>query len=536
MAEETYIPLDPRNPLGVYKASRSSWRLAGVDNFSKPPGQNPDMCEQLINVLPPLSNSLQRRFGYTLFSPSLDQGIALGGDQISQAALYGANFDGSTAYVSTAVNAGAWNAVSYSYSAELWFATTSTPGANVALLSLNADNITNPISPVLMMLLAPTGKLIGATYTGSSFLSSPSTAVAYNDGQPHHIVLTALSSSGTVTLKLYVDGVLQSTSSAASSAASNSTSYWRLGQGDIGYYNGFLSHVSVWSQILTGAQVTAHYNALVGANGNQSHYESVVEADGPLYFWFLTESAAVAIPPKTMLVQFAQNAQTASSVQAVFSQAVTAGNLILVTASQEQFSHDLVVSDNMTNSYTQIGSETGGLYVWFAYAKTSGPLTVTLSQASSNRISVIAHELFGVVSSSPLDQQSMVYNAATGFNSPSITTTTFPQVIWSVVNGGYFPTINPNQDFTTVASVTLNDPVVSNRPFTISSTYSQALTATGTYSPSWTNTTYTNMARATFSLKLNAVITPTAGSAYDSVGTNTGTYNGTIARGQYVIA
>ncbi len=58
----------------LYRYYRDQWLQAGTDNFTQPPAQNQDMCDKLINVLPPASNTFLRRFGYSPFGPKLDSG------------------------------------------------------------------------------------------------------------------------------------------------------------------------------------------------------------------------------------------------------------------------------------------------------------------------------------------------------------------------------------------------------------------------------------------------------------------------------
>lgn len=58
-------PTEQQVPVNRY--SRNSFDDAGVDNFSSPPGQDPEMMEVLTNVLPVASSSLQRRFGYSFW-------------------------------------------------------------------------------------------------------------------------------------------------------------------------------------------------------------------------------------------------------------------------------------------------------------------------------------------------------------------------------------------------------------------------------------------------------------------------------------
>jgi len=81
MPEATIIPLglNSQDPFALYQYNRTSWRMAGVDDWTAPPGQNPDMLVTALNVLPPATNAFQRRWGYSIFSPKLDIG-GPGGD------------------------------------------------------------------------------------------------------------------------------------------------------------------------------------------------------------------------------------------------------------------------------------------------------------------------------------------------------------------------------------------------------------------------------------------------------------------------
>ena len=62
----------------LYRETRNSWMDVGLDNFTKPPAQNPDLFMVFTNILPPATKVLMRRYGYRTFSPKLDSGS---GDQ-----------------------------------------------------------------------------------------------------------------------------------------------------------------------------------------------------------------------------------------------------------------------------------------------------------------------------------------------------------------------------------------------------------------------------------------------------------------------
>lgn len=49
---------------------RQTFAGSGVDNYSQPPAQNPDMFEQLTNVMPITNSGIQKRWGYTAWNTS----------------------------------------------------------------------------------------------------------------------------------------------------------------------------------------------------------------------------------------------------------------------------------------------------------------------------------------------------------------------------------------------------------------------------------------------------------------------------------
>ena len=58
----------------LYRDTRNSWVTAGIDNFTLPPGQDPDMFTIFTNILPAATKVLLRRYGYRVFAPKLDVG------------------------------------------------------------------------------------------------------------------------------------------------------------------------------------------------------------------------------------------------------------------------------------------------------------------------------------------------------------------------------------------------------------------------------------------------------------------------------
>ena len=69
------IPLNVgEQEAALYRYARKTWQDCGVDNYTEPPAQNPDLFEMLTNILPPQTGILRRRWGYRAFIPLLDSG------------------------------------------------------------------------------------------------------------------------------------------------------------------------------------------------------------------------------------------------------------------------------------------------------------------------------------------------------------------------------------------------------------------------------------------------------------------------------
>lgn len=80
MAEFQFTPLHVADNQAI-RASRSSFRDVGIDNFTQPPAQNPDFFLQLLNIQPPEKGVLQRRWGFRTFDPKVDTGANIDDDE-----------------------------------------------------------------------------------------------------------------------------------------------------------------------------------------------------------------------------------------------------------------------------------------------------------------------------------------------------------------------------------------------------------------------------------------------------------------------
>lgn len=514
---------------GPYEFYRNSWFQAGVDQFTQPPSQNPDSFTELTNILPPITNTLKRRFGYATFIPKLDTGLSENSDQVSLTALYGASFDGESGYVSTA------NSISLSQnptiSIEFWFETSTTAGGYFVSHNASSTALASSDTQYLGVFMKADGT-IGAGFANNTVPDislTSDTSASYNDGLGHYVVVTFTGGTG----KIYVDGVLQVTTTGMTTNSGTNAGFWRFADGgnagttwpsSLGFNQTFLSHVAIYPVALSQAQVTAHFTALTGTNGTQSNYESTVKADLPSNFWPLTESSTAVPPTQSTIVQetsnFSNNIKTCA---ATFSSTVTKGNLIFAFGTDNNNGTGIGIADTQGNSYTQAFINQG-YYLYYAYAASSGSLTVTFTGTNNTDRTIMVLEMFNVVASTPVDG---TINYAQGnnsnFNSPTIATAAEPDVVLSPMfgNGTWAPTGNQGFALAGVQNFQFQNKSVAS---TIAIAFTSANT-TGNFFCPWSSSTGGGFWTATtVALKLKTSATNPGTTAYDIVGGDNGTY------------
>ncbi len=147
------------------------------------------------------------------------------------------------------------------FSIEFWFKTTQSfgttctqwwQGAGLVDAEFGGQN-TNDFGVTLCQ-----GKVIGGVGGGSEV--SIATSGTYNNGAWHHVVFTRTKATGA--LALYVDGASAGTAtgSTVSLTATANINLGRLATA-IQYYAGSLDEVALYNTVLSGATITAHYNA-----------------------------------------------------------------------------------------------------------------------------------------------------------------------------------------------------------------------------------------------------------------------------------
>lgn len=532
-------PLDDDDVL--YRYARRTWRGAGVDNFTEPPNENEDNFEILQNVLPPVQNVIQRRFGYATFVPKLDTGVGTGSDQIPSTALYGAQFDGEAGYVYTTKQV-TWNYATPEVSVEFWFETFSQTGGYFVSLNI-AQQIASSETQLVGIFMNTSGQIGAGYYNGSSVELSGTSAKSYNDGTGHMVDVVINGTS----IVIYVDNVSVVTST-VSVGTGTQTGYWRLAEGPGGgswtsgidnYMQTFLSHVSIFPGVaLTSTQVNNHWLAMTSATGTQALYEAAVKVDQPIYFWYLTDTAGAPPASQSVIVQTAtvawQSATPTGTQTLVFPSPVTAGHIILV-ASGSDYGNVTGVTDSQGNSYTLITAASfsnysaNSLQAWYTETSATGNLTITFATSTtfaSNNQQAIAIELQNVVVPNPIDAggANIVKGNSVNVVSGSVTTQDEPDILISFVVSDRITTLTPGQGFV----LTANNNAADNRNSqtkTLAAAYRQTSTLS-TFSCQWTNASSSIWLANTIPLQLNLPAANAQGNtAFDSADANTGTYS-----------
>ncbi|BDZ51956.1 hypothetical protein GCM10025867_41970 [Frondihabitans sucicola] len=165
--------------------------------------------------------------------------------------------NGTSSYVSSATQ----QTNPQTFSEEVWFKTSTASGRLIGF----GNALTGASSTYdRHIYLNTAGQLVFGTYNGT--YKTISSTASYTDNAWHQVVATFSSSTG---MTLYVDGA-QVAVNASYNLAQTNTGYWRIGydsitawtgSGSNPYFTGSMRFASVYSTVLTAAQVQQHYNA-----------------------------------------------------------------------------------------------------------------------------------------------------------------------------------------------------------------------------------------------------------------------------------
>jgi hypothetical protein len=202
----------------------------------------------------------------------------------SSAAMY---FNGtSSSWVETTTNVGA---LATSFSVAVWFRAPAGWSSGGGIMTDDNSQTGGGTNYDPIMWMDNSGRIVAGSYTGVR--DEATSSAAYNDGKWHFAVMTVSSSLG---LSLYVDGAAVATNGSGTQGGNHTPGYWIIGEAFTGswsdtptnaYWTGDLAHFAYFPTALSASQVST----LSGA-GSVGAFETQMLADGPSYYWPLTDS------------------------------------------------------------------------------------------------------------------------------------------------------------------------------------------------------------------------------------------------------
>lgn len=236
-------------------------------------------------------------------------GVSLGAPQAIEVGT-GVTLDGTSGNVVSSSPSGGPS----TYSAELWFATSTTRGGKLLGFGNAQTGLSSSYDKQIYMTNA--GHLIFGVYNGGFDLVTSPTAL--NDGQWHHVVATQDATG----MRLYIDDQLAGTNGASTNQAYQG--YWRVGGDSLNwwpdqptshYFAGNIDEVAIYGSALSAARVDAHYTAS-GRTGPDT-IAPVVSISAPV------DGSTVTTGPVTITVD-ATDARGVASVEFLVDGAVVA--------------------------------------------------------------------------------------------------------------------------------------------------------------------------------------------------------------------
>jgi hypothetical protein len=149
------------------------------------------------------------------------------------------------------------------FSVQAWFTTTTTRGGKLIGFGDGAAGSSSG-NYDRHVYMTDTGQLTFGVYNGA--VSTATSPAAYNDGRWHLATATFSPATG---MNLYVDGALAAQNATVTHAWAYD-GYWRIGYDNLGnwpnvpsspWFAGSLAHVSVYSSVLSAAEVANQYGA-----------------------------------------------------------------------------------------------------------------------------------------------------------------------------------------------------------------------------------------------------------------------------------
>jgi len=201
----------------------------------------------------------------------------------SDGAMY---FNGtSSSWVETTTNVGT---LATSFSVAVWFRAPVGWSSGGGIMTDDSSQTGGGTYYDPIMWMDNSGKIVAGSYTGAP--NEATSSAAYNDGKWHFAVMT-VSSLG---LRLYVDGAAAATNGSGTYGGNHTPGYWIIGESFTGgwsdtptsaYWTGDLAHFAYFPAALSAGQVSTLFSS-----GSVGAFETQALADGPSYYWPLTDS------------------------------------------------------------------------------------------------------------------------------------------------------------------------------------------------------------------------------------------------------
>lgn len=165
------------------------------------------------------------------------------------------SFDGSGDYMGVTIDVSETN-----YTAEMWFRSNSSGGGIYSVVGGGHDR----------HIYLNNGNICVRTYNAGTICTSGNN---YGDGQWHHVAHTFGGSVGGQ--KVYVDGLLQASSSKSQSDFNTQTGINIGYSADYGYFNGEIDEVRIWNIARTQAEIVSTMNSQLSSNtpGLQAYWK-----------------------------------------------------------------------------------------------------------------------------------------------------------------------------------------------------------------------------------------------------------------------
>jgi hypothetical protein len=207
---------------------------------------------------------------------NMNQSTSVTRGKIGQA-LY---FDGTNDEITTTTNQGNGSAAGLqTLSLSAWFNTSDGVGGKKIVGLENAQTGTGSTQWDRELYLGTDGKIHAYVY--DTIQKQAVSTATYNDGRWHHAVATI---SANDSIKLYVDGMLQESTTIGTPFSTYTTSYWRIGgwknaqgspyNGSDGYFLGSLDDVRIYNRALSAGEIQSLYDLGASDKVNSSVSQS----------------------------------------------------------------------------------------------------------------------------------------------------------------------------------------------------------------------------------------------------------------------